>query len=243
MYVKVATLHAHLLFRLAQMLKELREDYFLKAGTHCMTVKNTTSSHSIHVSIKKYIKPQYWIFSRIFQLLPLSVSHCFTWKQKSPIAQMTQSSLFTPEAGSTEVRSLTARQKKSKKPRRWLQIFTVSLDSMKILQRKWRNKDTCVNKACTTEFPNLQKRPTWLLPPQAEFGGQVSPVAICDEGVFSQEEGDLFVGVQPYPLGYQHRPVLVAAQLDEVGSLQQLLGHLQQHPYCPQQLLRQKPGR
>lgn len=66
-------------------------------------------------------------------------------------------------------------------------------------------------------------------PPQAELGGQVSPVAICDVGVFSEEQGDLLVGVQPYPLGYEHRPVLVAAQLHVVGSLQQLLGHLQQH--------------
>lgn len=57
----------------------------------------------------------------------------------------------------------------------------------------------------------------------------MSPVAVSDVGVFFEEEGDLFVGVQSYPLGYQHRPVLVAAQLYVVGSLQQLLGHLQQH--------------
>lgn len=57
----------------------------------------------------------------------------------------------------------------------------------------------------------------------------MSPVAVCDVGVFSEEEGDLFVGVQPYSLGYQDWPVLVAAQLYVVGSLQQLLGHLQQH--------------
>lgn len=57
----------------------------------------------------------------------------------------------------------------------------------------------------------------------------MSPVAVCDVGVFFEKEGDLFVGVQSYPLGNQHRPVLVAAQLDVVGSLQQLLGHLQQH--------------
>lgn len=57
----------------------------------------------------------------------------------------------------------------------------------------------------------------------------MSPVAVGDVGVFFEKEGDLFVGVQSYPLGYQHRPVLVAAQLYVVGSLQQLLGHLQQH--------------
>lgn len=57
----------------------------------------------------------------------------------------------------------------------------------------------------------------------------MSPVAICDVGIFLEKEGDLFIGVQSYPLGYQHWPVLVAAQLDVVGSLQQLLGHLEQH--------------
>lgn len=64
---------------------------------------------------------------------------------------------------------------------------------------------------------------------QAEFGGQVSPVSVCDVRVFFEEEGDLFISVQSYPLGYQHRPVLVTAQLYVVGSLQQLLRHLQQH--------------
>lgn len=53
----------------------------------------------------------------------------------------------------------------------------------------------------------------------------MGPVAIGDVGVFFEEEGDLIVGVQSNPLGYQHRPVLVAAQLYVVGSLQQLLGH------------------
>lgn len=57
----------------------------------------------------------------------------------------------------------------------------------------------------------------------------MSPVSVCDVGVFFQEEGDLFVGVQSYPLWYQHWPVLVTAQLYVVGSLQQLLGYLQQH--------------
>lgn len=61
---------------------------------------------------------------------------------------------------------------------------------------------------------------------QAEFGRQVSPVAICDVGVFLEEQGDLLIGVQSYSLGYQHRPVLVAAQLYVMRSLQQLLGHL-----------------
>lgn len=65
--------------------------------------------------------------------------------------------------------------------------------------------------------------------PQAEFGGQVGPVAVCDVGVFFEKEGDLFVGVKSDPLGDQHRPALVAAQLYVVGSLKQLLGHLQQH--------------
>lgn len=63
----------------------------------------------------------------------------------------------------------------------------------------------------------------------------MSPVSVRDVGVLFQEEGDLFVRVQAYPLGNQHRPVLVAAQLDVVRRLQQLLGHLQQHvdPVAP----------
>lgn len=69
-----------------------------------------------------------------------------------------------------------------------------------------------------------------LFPPsETELGWQVGPVAICDVGVFFEEEGDLIVGVQPNPLGEEHRPVVVAAQFHVVGSLQQLLRHLQQH--------------
>lgn len=63
----------------------------------------------------------------------------------------------------------------------------------------------------------------------------MSPVSVRDVGVLLQEEGDLFVRVQAYPLGNQHRPVVVAAQFDVVRRLQQLLGHLQQHvdPVAP----------
>lgn len=68
--------------------------------------------------------------------------------------------------------------------------------------------------------------PNFLSPLQAESGGQVSPVAICDVRIFFEEEGDLFIGVQSYPLGYQHGPVLVVSQLYIVGSFQQLLRHL-----------------
>lgn len=69
-----------------------------------------------------------------------------------------------------------------------------------------------------------------LCPPsETEPGGQVGPVAICDVGVFFEEEGDLIVGVEPNPLGQEHRPVVVAAQFHVMGSLQQLLRHLQQH--------------
>lgn len=64
---------------------------------------------------------------------------------------------------------------------------------------------------------------------EAEFGGQVSPVAVCDVGVLLEEGGDLFIGVQSYSLRYEHRPVVVTAQLHVVGRLQQLLRHLQQH--------------
>lgn len=57
----------------------------------------------------------------------------------------------------------------------------------------------------------------------------MGPVAICDVGIFFEKEGDLIVGVQPNPLGQEHWPVVVAAQFHVVGSLQQLLRHLQQH--------------
>lgn len=42
----------------------------------------------------------------------------------------------------------------------------------------------------------------YLCPPsETKPGGQVGPVAICDVGVFFEEEGDLIVGVEPNPLG------------------------------------------
>lgn len=165
-----------------------------------------------------------------------------------------------------EEMSLTPREKKSRKPSRWLQIFTVSLDRIKILQHKRESKNICRSKYRThihnatslythskshlhyvmimlmfefvcrnvTHFiintvrQTIKKNlsPNLTPPLQAEFGGQVSSVSICDVRVFFEEEGDLFVGVQSYPLGCEHRPVLVAAQLYVVGSFQQLLGHL-----------------
>lgn len=66
-------------------------------------------------------------------------------------------------------------------------------------------------------------------PPDAQFGGQVGPVAVGDVGVLLEEERDLLVRVEPDPLGQQHRPVVVAAQLHVVRRPQQLLGHFQQH--------------
>lgn len=69
-----------------------------------------------------------------------------------------------------------------------------------------------------------------LFPPsETQLGWQVGPVAVGDVGVFLEEEGDLLVGVQPDPVGQQHWPVVVAAQFHVMGSLQQLLRHLQQH--------------
>lgn len=38
-------------------------------------------------------------------------------------------------------------------------------------------------------------------PSETKLGWQVGPVAIGDVGVFFEEEGDLLIGVQPYPLG------------------------------------------
>lgn len=62
---------------------------------------------------------------------------------------------------------------------------------------------------------------------ETELGGQMSPVAICDVGILLEEGRDLFVSVQSYPLRYEHRPVLVTAQLHVVSSFQQLLWHFQ----------------
>lgn len=66
-------------------------------------------------------------------------------------------------------------------------------------------------------------------PPDAQFGGQVGPVAVRDVGVLLEKERNLLVRVQSDPLGQQHRPVVVAAQLHVVRCFQQLLGHFQQH--------------
>lgn len=60
-------------------------------------------------------------------------------------------------------------------------------------------------------------------PFDAEPGGQVGSVSVCDVGVLPQEHGDLLIGVEPDAPGHQHRPVLVTSQLDVVGSLAILL--------------------
>lgn len=62
-------------------------------------------------------------------------------------------------------------------------------------------------------------------PLEAEPGGQVGPVAVGDVGVVLEEDGDLLVGVEADAAGHQHRPVLVAPQLDVVSAPQQLLVH------------------
>lgn len=60
-------------------------------------------------------------------------------------------------------------------------------------------------------------------PFDAQSGGQIGSVPVCDVGVLPQEQGDLFIGVQPDAPGHQHRPVLITSQLDVVGSLGILL--------------------
>lgn len=62
-----------------------------------------------------------------------------------------------------------------------------------------------------------------LSPFDAQSGGQIGSVSICDVWVLPQKHWDLFIGVQPDAPGHQHRPVLVTSQLDVVGRLGALL--------------------
>lgn len=62
-----------------------------------------------------------------------------------------------------------------------------------------------------------------LSPFDAQSGGQIGSVSICDVRVLPQKHWDLFIGVQPDAPGHQHRPVLVTSQLDVVGRLGALL--------------------
>ena len=59
-----------------------------------------------------------------------------TWKQKRQMEQITKSSRDALADGSTDVMSYIPRVKKRKKPSRWLQMFTVSLDKINRLQSK-----------------------------------------------------------------------------------------------------------
>lgn len=67
-----------------------------------------------------------------------------------------------------------------------------------------------------------------LTPFNAQSGGQVGSVSVCDVGVLPQEPWDLLVGVEPDAAGNQNGPVLVTSQLDVVSSLVVLL-HLLRH--------------
>lgn len=66
-----------------------------------------------------------------------------------------------------------------------------------------------------------------------QSGRKVGPVAVGDVGVVFEGYRDLFIGVEADAAGYQDRPVLVAAQLDVVRTLQQLLMHGSQAPARP----------
>ena len=69
-----------------------------------------------------------------------------TWKQKRQIEQITKSSLDALAEGNTDVMSYIPSVKKRKKPSKWLQMFTVSLDKMNKLEKK------------KTKTPNMQLR-------------------------------------------------------------------------------------
>lgn len=149
----------------------------------------------------------------------------------------------------------TPRQKKSRKPNRWLHIFTVSLDRMKRLHREFtlkrslRSPPTSIHNVCCTKTRSyymnmlkvIQLQVTWFWtgsfyekqdfvpafsPFDAQFGGQVCSVSICDVRVFPQKPWNLFIGVQSDPSRHQHRPVLITSQLNVVCSLGALLGFL-----------------
>lgn len=60
-------------------------------------------------------------------------------------------------------------------------------------------------------------------PFDAQSGGQIGSVSVCDVRVLPQEHWDLLIGVQPDAPGHQHRPGLVTSQLHVVGSLGVLL--------------------
>lgn len=65
-------------------------------------------------------------------------------------------------------------------------------------------------------------------PFDAQPGGQVGSVSICDVGVLPQEQWDLFISVQPDTSRHQHRPILITSQLNVVrrlGILLEFLGH------------------
>lgn len=71
------------------------------------------------------------------------------------------------------------------------------------------------------------------VPFDTQSGRKVGPVAVGDVGVVFEGYRDLFIGVEADAAGYQDRPVLVAAQLDVVRTLQQLLMHGSQAPARP----------
>lgn len=71
------------------------------------------------------------------------------------------------------------------------------------------------------------------VPFDTQPGGQVGPVAVGDVRVVLEGHGDLFVGVETDAAGHQDWPVLVAAQLDVMSALQQLLMHPSQPPPLP----------
>lgn len=80
------------------------------------------------------------------------------------------------------------------------------------------------------------------VPFDTQPGGQVGPVAVGDIRVILQGHGDLLVGVEADAAGYQDRPVLVAAQLDVMRALQQLLMHPSRPPPLPDREARPGPA-
>lgn len=76
-----------------------------------------------------------------------------------------------------------------------------------------------------SRLPGAPRGGGQTVPFDAQPGGQVSPVAVGDVRIVLEGHGDLLVSVQANAAGHQDRPVLVAAQLDVMRALQQLLMH------------------
>lgn len=81
--------------------------------------------------------------------------------------------------------------------------------------------------------PGAPRGRSQTVPFDTQPGGKVGPVAVGDVRVVLERHGDLLVGVEADAAGHQDWPILVAAQLDVMRALQQLLMHPSRPPPLP----------